>query len=90
VEFDSVQQAAAFAAQLLINLPDAEVHPFSEEELAALREAIDDLPSDEEECGEEEEQEPEPDIAEIHVVCLEHGVRIRMTRESIEPLEPQT
>ena len=84
LEFDNGQQAAAAAAAFLIDFPDG-VLGLSEEERTAFRRAIDDLlPMDEEECAEEDE-EPEPVLTEVHVVCLEHGVRIRMRRESIEP-----
>ena len=83
-EFDNGQQAAAAAAAFMIDFPDVEVPRLSEEELARIRSALDDLPSDEEECGEEDE-EPEQALTELHLVCLEYGVRIRMTRESIEP-----
>jgi acyl-CoA reductase-like NAD-dependent aldehyde dehydrogenase len=84
LEFDDGQQAAAAAAAFLIDFPD-KVLRLSEEERAAFRQAIDDLlPMDEEEYAETDE-EPEPALTELHVVCLEHGVRIRMRRESIEP-----
>ena|SRR5271167_800084 len=83
-EFDSGQQAAAAAAAILIAFADVEVPRLSEGDLPTIRSPIDELPlGDEEESGEEEEEPVQP-LNEVHVVCLEHGVRIRMTRESIE------
>jgi len=89
LEFNDGQQAAAVAASFLI--PD-ELSRMTREEVAEIREQIldqiKDLPPSEEEDDDEEEEaeEPEPDIAELHVVCLEYGIRIRMVRDSIEPL----
>jgi len=77
-EFDNGQEAAAAAAAFIIDFPDVE-EP-SEEELARIRSALDDLPSGDK----KEDEEPEQALTELHLVCLEYGVRIRMTRESIE------
>jgi hypothetical protein len=86
LDYDDGQHAAAAAAAFLINFPDVEVPKFSDEELAALRKALDRLPLADDEQSEEEDDEPELSPTELHVVCLEHGVRIRMIREPIEPL----
>jgi hypothetical protein len=88
LDYDNGQQAAATAAAFLINFPDAELPKLRDEELVAIREALDLLPGADDEQSEEEEEEDEPELSplELHIVCLEHGVRIRMIREAIEPL----
>jgi hypothetical protein len=89
LDYDNGQQAAATAAAFLINFPDVEVPKPTEEELAAFHKALDRFAQAGDEQSEEEgddEDEPELSLAELHVVCLEHGVRIRMIREVIEPV----
>jgi hypothetical protein len=86
LEYDNGQHAAAAAAAFLIDVPDVELPERSEEELAAIHAALDDLRRPEDEQSMEDDDEPEVGPTELHVICLEHGVRIRMIRETIEPL----
>jgi hypothetical protein len=88
LEFDNGQHAAAGAAAFLIDFPDVEVRRPTEEEAAAIHEALEylGLTDDEQSAVEEEDEESEVPLTELHLVCLEHGVRIRMIREAIEPI----
>jgi len=87
LEYDNGQQAAAAAAAFLIDFRDVEVSTATEEDLAAVRDALNSIPiADEEEEPGEAAGEPGTALRELHVVCLEHGVRIRMIREPLEPL----
>jgi hypothetical protein len=77
LEFDDGRAACNCAASFLI--------PFSEHELPARRDLGEAI--EEELVGDdrnpEEESDADGDITELSVVCVEKGVRIRMTREPL-------